>query len=168
MRTKTSKINATPLLFIISGRRQSFFYHATNIALKEKGEKRKSWHKICDEAVEKIKLFEDNDELPDDLHPSTWVTGITIMRWFRQFRTNGESFLSIQLRSSQLDKHPPFFYLNPTFKLRFIQYTRDNLAHLTGEVMHDFVHNVLIAELVKEEKEEQEEGIGEKVTKEDV
>ena len=48
-----------------------------------------------------------------------------------------------------------------------IQYDRDNLEYLTGEVMYDFVNNVLIAELVKEEKEEQA-SCNEMVTKEEV
>ena len=141
--------------FVFNIRRKSqYLYHAINFALKEKGENLLTWRQICDRAVEHIKKFEDNDDLPESHFPkSSWITGKTIMRWFHQFRYSSETFINYPFRSSQLDKTPPFFDLNPTFKERFLQHARKNLKHLTGEIMYDFVHNQLLKELIDKENE---------------
>ena len=68
--------------FVFNIRRKSqYLYHAINFALKEKGENLLTWRQICDRAVEHIKKFEDNDDLPESHFPkSSWITGKTIMR----------------------------------------------------------------------------------------
>ena len=110
--------------FIFNIRKKcKYLYHAINIALKKKGGNSVRWQEICDEAADIIKIHEDNDNLPESHYPAkTWIKGKTIMRWFRQFRLNGESFINFPLRSSLLDKSPPFFDLNPTFKDRFLKH----------------------------------------------
>ena len=51
--------------FIFGVRRKAMYlYTAVNIALKKKGENNLTWRQICDEAVEKVKEFEDDDNLP--------------------------------------------------------------------------------------------------------
>ena len=91
--------------------------------MKEKGDNRKTRHELCDNAAEYVKAFEDTDDLPESDYPkNTWVTGKTVMRWFHQFQKNKESFINFPLRASELDKAPPFFDLNPTFKNRFLRH----------------------------------------------
>ena len=153
--------------FIFNIRQKSkYLYHAINLALKEKGQNLLTWRQLCDKAVDLIKKHEDNDDLPESHFPKhTWITGKTIMRWFHQFRHNNESFINFPNRSSQLDKTPPFFDLNPSFKDRFLKHARENLKSLTGEVMYDFVHNQLLQELIEKERDESND---ETITKEEV
>ena len=76
------------------------------------------------------------------------------MRWFRQFRDNGESFINAPHRSSLIDKSPAIFQLNTDLKEKFISHARANIYGLTAEVMYDYLHNTLISELIEEEKAE--------------
>ena len=110
--------------FIFNIRKKcKYLYQAVNLALRVKDKNLLRWREICDKAVENIRHFEDCDDLPHhDLPSNTWITGKTVMRWFHSFRQNNDYFINYPHQSSKLDKAPPFFDLNPSFKSWFLQH----------------------------------------------
>ena len=59
-------------------------------------------------------------------------------------------------RRSLINKDPPLFDQNPDLKDDFLQYAKENLERLSTATILEYVHNVLIPKLVKQEQEETE------------
>ena len=99
-----------------------------------------TWQYACEAAIQKIKEFEGLDfiENENDNNTHNWVTSRTVMKWFREFRNNGESFINSPHRTSLIDKSPTIFQINPDLKQRFISHAKSNIRGLTAEVMHNF------------------------------
>ena len=47
-----------------------YLYHATNLALKKKGDNSVQWQRICDDTAEYIKNHKDNDDVPESHFPA--------------------------------------------------------------------------------------------------
>ena len=84
------------------------------------------------------------------------------MKWFHEFCDNNESFFKIPKRNAEMSNTPPFFQINPDAKQKFIQHAKNNLRSLSGELVHEYMHDTLIPELIQQQQEE----TGEIITKE--
>ena len=142
-----------------------YIYHALAILLNEKEiQPALTWKKCCDLAIEKIKEFEGANLIENNIDEQSshhWVVSRTVMKWFRHFRDNGETFINTPYRTSLIDKDPPIFQLNPILKDKFISFAKSNIIGLTGEVLFDYFHNTIIPDLIEDEKYE----TGEKISK---
>ena len=154
--------NKCGLKFIDNIRTKSkYLYHSLTIFLERKEtDLTMTWKNACELAVKKIKEFEGSHNEVNE-NGTHHFAPVTIMKWFRQYRDNPESFINSPYRSSLIEKYPPVFNCNPNLKEKCIAYAKTNLIGLTGEVMFDFFHHTIIPELIKEEKDE----TGEEMTK---
>ena len=98
--------------------------------------------------------IEENNELNKHNNANLWVSGCTLMQWFRDFCCNKEKFINIPKRRSQIDWLPPSFDLNPDLKDNFISYAKENLTDLCAELMFEYVNDVLIPKLIVQERKE--------------
>ena len=144
-----------------------YLFHALTILLEKKeDEPLLSWQSICDLAAKKVKKFEGAGIHATNNKKTThqWVGSRTIMKWFRSFRDNGEKFFNTPLHTSQIDKYPSIFHINPSLKEKFILYAKANINGLKAEVLYNYFHHTIIPELIEEEKEV----TGENMTKEQI
>ena len=124
----------------------------------------KTWVQCCQEAIESIKKLEkcefdesdiESDEKIKEYNDTNhWVCARTVMKWFRDFRMNHESFPNVPKHRSLFERIPPIFDCNPDLKDEFISYAKANLVNLNAEIMYDFVHDTLIPKLVEQERKE--------------
>ena len=124
----------------------------------------KTWVQCCQEAIERIKKLEkcefdesdieSNEKIKEYNDTNHWVCARTVMKWFRDFRMNHESFPNVPKHRSLFERIPPIFDCNPDLKDEFISYAKANLVNLNAEIMYDFVHDTLIPKLVEQERKE--------------
>ena len=146
-----------------------YLFHAFSILIDKKENEPLTWHRICELAIEKVMKFEGAELIKDqeengEYNAYHWIKPRTIMKWFRYFRDNGESFINTPHRASLIEKTPALFQLNPDLKQRFISYAKTNITGLTAKVMYDFIHHTIVPELIENEKKE----TGESLTKKEI
>ena len=133
-----------------------YLLHALTILLESKEEKPfLTWQNCCELAISKIKEFEGANLIENEANNThQFVVARTVMKWFREFRNNDESFVNSPYRMSLIEKDPPNFQHNPSLKNKFISFAKTNITGLTGEALFNHFHDQLIPELINEEREE--------------
>ena len=65
---------------------------------------------------------------------------------------NHDSFVNVPKQRSIIDRLPPIFDQNPSFKYGFISYAKENLVDLSVEIMFEYTNDILKPKLVDDEK----------------
>ena len=136
-----------------------FLYEALTIFVNKKRAKEYITLKgSCREAIDKIKsereavveLIKDSDEYTRADYPCVE----TMMIWLREFRRNRESFVNVAKRRSQNRTLPPFLDNNPDARQKIIEFARENIAKLSGELLYQYIHNEILPDLLQRRREE--------------
>ena len=94
--------------------------------------------------IKKIEEFESSTEI-DDIDNK--IAPKTILRWYKSFVANG-AFPSTK-KTNGKSSLPPLLEDNPDVKEAVIRYCNDNLATLTAELLHSYILEKCIPELLK-------------------
>ena len=146
---RENKMNAYQIYRI--QRKALFLYRALTILVRRKRNKERSsnFECCCKEAVKEIQRERQAviDIIEDDMH--SYPCAETMRSWFFNFRKNCyESFPNLCKRRADSEKYPPFLENNPDFRQRILDYARENLKDLSGELLHSYISTVLLPELL--------------------
>lgn len=107
-----------------------------------------TWKQCCEKAFKDVKKlemceFDDSDidqdeELKTHNQQNLWICARTIMKWFRDFRMQRESFVNVPKQRSLFDRLPPIFDQNPDLKDEFISYAKSNLVVCWGAAKNKY------------------------------
>jgi len=112
-----------------------------------------TWASCCDEAIKKVASFHQLLGDDDDISLATKCGG-TIQRWFRLWKFNNECFSNPHFIRRGKTAFPPLLENYPTFRKNLVKEMDDNLAHLSGEYVFNYVVDTALPNILKERQKE--------------
>ena len=131
-----------------------YLYFAVDCILKEYH--RNTLMKCLQMAIDKINSFELSEELEDfeedEVYPVKTNGPKNLAKWYCTYNLNG-FFVNCKNPNGRVVL-PPFFNNNPDIKSAILHYCKDNLAALSCESLHEYIHVTCLPNLLKQRKSE--------------
>ena len=111
-----------------------------------------TWSECCDRAVSVVQEF--SSKMGDSIDSTGLKNGVTIQRWFRIFRSNSETFPNSHYVRRGKVLLPQLLDNYPVFTRNLVKEMDDNLAHLSGEFVLNYVMDTGIPIILEERRKE--------------